>query len=279
MRSSVELAGLVNIERVGVEIEGSQMHRPTLHSPHTCDSRSLLDRRGFVFGAGAAGMALGTGLGVGYTQVANAPDYKLQIAPPCLRQPFAGLSRRRKGAVAKCRRCSYKYRIEPNRSQGAALVDMLRDFCSLYNAGLEQRIDAYQRRGISVTSRMQADELKAVGCAAPELTRLVVAAVVGHHNAMTQARIDGAPNHLIFQAENSPGMVGVSCVVAFHALDNNHALNKQEGGASSVGYRRQSPRRDSYGPHDLSVSDLKEISRHPEAKNRSNQLIRKKCFR
>jgi putative transposase len=66
---------------------------------------------------------------------------------------------------------SYKYRIEPNRSQGAALVDMLRDFCSLYNAGLEQRIDAYQRRGISVTYRMQADELKAVRCAAPELTR------------------------------------------------------------------------------------------------------------
>jgi hypothetical protein len=81
MRSSVELAGLVNIECIGVEIEGSQMHRPTLHYPHTCDSRSLLDRRGFVFGAGAAGMALGTGLGVGYTQVANAPDYKLQIAP------------------------------------------------------------------------------------------------------------------------------------------------------------------------------------------------------
>jgi FtsP/CotA-like multicopper oxidase with cupredoxin domain len=81
MRSSVELAGLVNIECIGVEPEGSQMHRPTLHSPHTCDLRSLLDRRGFVFGAGAAGRALGTGLGVGYTQVANAPDYKLQIAP------------------------------------------------------------------------------------------------------------------------------------------------------------------------------------------------------
>jgi putative transposase len=43
---------------------------------------------------------------------------------------------------------------------------MLRDFCGLYNAGLQQRIEAYRRRGISVTYNMQADELKAVRCAA-----------------------------------------------------------------------------------------------------------------
>src|SRR5215467_14215825 len=66
---------------------------------------------------------------------------------------------------------SYKYRIEPNRAQAAALGDMLRDFCGLYNAGLQQRVEAYRRRGISVNYRMQADELKAVRCAAPELAR------------------------------------------------------------------------------------------------------------
>jgi putative transposase len=66
---------------------------------------------------------------------------------------------------------SYKYRIEPNRTQAAALGDMLRDFCGLYNAGLQQRIEAYCRRGISVTYNMPADELKAVRCAAPELAR------------------------------------------------------------------------------------------------------------
>jgi hypothetical protein len=42
---------------------------------------SLLDRRSFVVGAGAAGMALGTGIGVAYTQIAAEPDYKLRIAP------------------------------------------------------------------------------------------------------------------------------------------------------------------------------------------------------
>lgn len=40
---------------------------------------------------------------------------------------------------------SYKYRIEPSRAQAAALSEMLADFCSLYNAGLEQRIDAWRR--------------------------------------------------------------------------------------------------------------------------------------
>jgi putative transposase len=66
---------------------------------------------------------------------------------------------------------SDKYRIEPNKAQAGALGDMLRDFCGLYNAGLQQRIEAYQRRGISVNYAMQADELKAVRLAAPELAR------------------------------------------------------------------------------------------------------------
>jgi hypothetical protein len=63
------------------------------------------------------------------------------------------------------------YRIEPNRTQSAALSDMLVDFCGLDNAGLQQHIEAYRRRGISVNSGMQADELKAVRLAAPELAR------------------------------------------------------------------------------------------------------------
>lgn len=66
---------------------------------------------------------------------------------------------------------SYKYRIEPNRTQAAALGEMLADFCQLYNAALEQRIDAWRRRQVSVNYKMQADELKAVRCAAPALAR------------------------------------------------------------------------------------------------------------
>jgi IS605 OrfB family transposase len=66
---------------------------------------------------------------------------------------------------------SYKCRIEPNRAQATAFGDMLADFCQLYNAGLEQRIAAYRRRRICVSYKMQADELKGVRCAAPELAR------------------------------------------------------------------------------------------------------------
>src|SRR5262252_5346783 len=66
---------------------------------------------------------------------------------------------------------SYKYRIEPNRAQATAFGDMLADFCQLYNAGLEQRIAAYRRGRISVSYKMQANELKGVRCAAPELAR------------------------------------------------------------------------------------------------------------
>src|SRR5436305_1938173 len=50
-------------------------------SPQSPPSASWLDRRSFVIGAGAAGAALGSGLGVGYSQIANAPDYTLRIAP------------------------------------------------------------------------------------------------------------------------------------------------------------------------------------------------------
>ena len=50
-------------------------------SPQSPPSTSWLDRRGFVIGAGAAGAALGSGLGVAYSQIANAPDYTLRIAP------------------------------------------------------------------------------------------------------------------------------------------------------------------------------------------------------
>src|SRR5882757_310268 len=44
-------------------------------------STSLLDRRSFIIGAGAAGMAVGAPIPWAYTQIATAPDYSLRIAP------------------------------------------------------------------------------------------------------------------------------------------------------------------------------------------------------
>jgi len=66
---------------------------------------------------------------------------------------------------------SYKYRIEPTRAQALALSEMLRDFCGLYNAALEQRITAYRRCRVPVNYVMQANELKAARVAEPNLAR------------------------------------------------------------------------------------------------------------
>lgn len=49
---------------------------------------------------------------------------------------------------------SYRYRIDPNRAQTFALSEMLGDFCQLYNAALEHRINAY-RRGVSIKCNEQ----------------------------------------------------------------------------------------------------------------------------
>lgn len=63
---------------------------------------------------------------------------------------------------------SYKYPLRPNRTQGAALDAMLRDFCNLYNAGLQQRIEAYRRRRITLSYAQQTGELKACRAADPD---------------------------------------------------------------------------------------------------------------
>ncbi|MDA8251104.1 MAG: transposase [Rhodospirillales bacterium] len=66
---------------------------------------------------------------------------------------------------------TFKFRLRPNRAQAEALDVMLWDCCALYNACLEQRIDAYRRRGISLRYSNQASELKAVREAEPALAR------------------------------------------------------------------------------------------------------------
>ena len=62
-------------------------------------------------------------------------------------------------------RLSYKFRLFTSAAQEAALAAMLGAFCELDNAGLQQRIEAYQRRGVSLRYGNQAGELKAVRAA------------------------------------------------------------------------------------------------------------------
>jgi putative transposase len=60
---------------------------------------------------------------------------------------------------------SYRFRLFTTSAQEAALTEMLGAFADLYNAGLQQRIEAYQRRGVSLRYGNQAAELKAVRAA------------------------------------------------------------------------------------------------------------------
>lgn len=66
---------------------------------------------------------------------------------------------------------SFKFHIRPNKEQAEALDALLGDACTLYNACLEQRIDAYRRRGVSLRYGNQAAELKAVRAADPAFVR------------------------------------------------------------------------------------------------------------
>lgn len=66
---------------------------------------------------------------------------------------------------------AFKFRLRPNKAQAEALDTMLGDFCALYNACLEQRVDAYRRRGVTIRAAQQMAELKAVREADPALAR------------------------------------------------------------------------------------------------------------
>ncbi len=65
---------------------------------------------------------------------------------------------------------TFKYRLYPRPNQDAALTALLGDFCSLYNAALESRIDAH-RKGVNLTYGAQAAELKVLRTECPEFSR------------------------------------------------------------------------------------------------------------
>ena len=60
---------------------------------------------------------------------------------------------------------SYKYRLYPSKAQSVALTEMLGAFCDLYNAALQQRIEAYRRQHKTLRYLDQASELTAVRAA------------------------------------------------------------------------------------------------------------------
>ena len=64
------------------------------------------------------------------------------------------------------------YQLYPSEKQENQILETLRLHQRLYNAALEQRIEAYSRRGVSVTYNMQAKDLTQLRAEFPEYKAL-----------------------------------------------------------------------------------------------------------
>ena len=62
---------------------------------------------------------------------------------------------------------SFKYKFKPTPEQERALACVVRRCCELYNAALEERIAAWEQRGVRVTAASQSAQLPAVKAVRP----------------------------------------------------------------------------------------------------------------
>ena len=85
---------------------------------------------------------------------------------------------------------AYKYRLSPNRLQEEALLRHLDLTRELYNAGLQERREAY-RKGCSITHRMQEGALPAVKEARPEFESDIYSHVLQDVIKRLQKAFDG----------------------------------------------------------------------------------------
>ena len=65
-------------------------------------------------------------------------------------------------------RKTFKYKLQPTAEQEGTLAFVLRRCRELYNAGLQERRDAWQKRGVSVTAASQSAQLPAIKDVRPE---------------------------------------------------------------------------------------------------------------
>ncbi len=59
-------------------------------------------------------------------------------------------------------RKTFRYRLYPTKAQAEALTQQLREACTIYNAALQERRDAYKQADISITYYDQANQLKEI---------------------------------------------------------------------------------------------------------------------
>ncbi len=111
---------------------------------------------------------------------------------------------------------SYKYRLYPTWAQVAQLDRMLAAFALLYNAALQQRIEAYRRRGKTLRYVDQANELRAVRAAEPDLAAYSYSA-----EQQVLRRLDKAFRSFFrrLRAGQKPGFPRFKAASRFHAAE------------------------------------------------------------
>jgi putative transposase len=65
-------------------------------------------------------------------------------------------------------RKTFNYKLSPTAEQKGALECVLRRCCELYNAGLQERRDAWQKCGVSITVTSQSAQLPDIKQVRPE---------------------------------------------------------------------------------------------------------------
>src|SRR6516165_10104635 len=65
-------------------------------------------------------------------------------------------------------RKTYKYKLQPTAEQEGAMAFVVRRCRELYNAGLQERRDAWQKCGVSISAASQSAQLPAIKDVRPE---------------------------------------------------------------------------------------------------------------
>ncbi|HEU4783470.1 MAG TPA: helix-turn-helix domain-containing protein, partial [Ktedonobacterales bacterium] len=65
-------------------------------------------------------------------------------------------------------RKTYKYKLKPTPEQERAMAFIVRRCRELYNAGLEERKEAWRKRGVSITLASQSAQLPGIKEVRPE---------------------------------------------------------------------------------------------------------------
>jgi putative transposase len=112
-------------------------------------------------------------------------------------------------------RQSYKYKLRPTAHQERLLDETLWRCRDLYNAGLEQRISAYRRCGVTLTRYQQEAELKDIRAAWPDY-----AALHSHVLQDVLARLDKAYQAFFkrVQAGQTPGFPRFQARNRYHSF-------------------------------------------------------------